>query len=265
VIRTLVLFSTLLATVAVAHADREGRQPYDVLGPDEIPPPSPASDAPPADGYDPTEPVAPVVEVHVPVYVPPPAMHPGFAFHLNVNAEILGGGNATSFVGRMHVGLSNTVDWGASRRKRVRPMLGAGLTAGMGILNVADRRGLDGSVDLGHFDYGPEVMLGLRFVNGGHVDTRIFATLAYLKTNLDKRLELDAIPGVGGREGIRAAVGINFADRIGIVMVEGTASSRRRGKHGGEWYIAMVPQQIEFAWERSAGSDRMGASFGWGI
>ncbi|MBX3155787.1 MAG: hypothetical protein KF773_07300 [Deltaproteobacteria bacterium] len=260
-IRSLTAISlAVLAITAIPAAAQP--QPYDVPGPHEVPPPPPP---PPQDGYDPGEPVAPVAEVHVPVVMPPPPPReydPGFALHLNIGAELLAGqsqGQAmTSFIARIHVGFSNPIG-----RGRVRPILGIGATAGMGILNVEDRRGLDGTVDLGHLDYGPEVQVGLRFVNGGHVDTRLFATLAYLRTNLDKRLELDAIPGVGGREGIRAALGINFADRIGVVMMGGTTRSRRRDK--AEWYIAMVPQQVELAWERSAGSDRVGAAIGWGI
>jgi hypothetical protein len=132
------------------------------------------------------------------------------------------------------------------------------------VLNVKDPRGLDGTVDLGHFDYGPEIQLGLRFLDGGHVDTRLCATLAYLRTNLDKRLEIDTIPGVGGREGIRAAIGINFADRVGVLLVH-DVSHPRRGRKSSGMMVAILPQQVELAWERSAGSDRAGAAFAWGI
>jgi hypothetical protein len=75
-------------------------------------------------------------------------------------------------------------------------MIGGGATLGLGKLSVDDPRALDGSVDIRYFDYGPEAQLGVRFVNGGIVDTRMFASFAYLRTELDERLMIDAVGGV---------------------------------------------------------------------
>lgn len=185
---------------------------------------------------------------------PPVAIAP----HATVGVEVLGG-DATTAGGRAHLGLSTAFGTG-----RVRPQLGLGITWGWSTLSVSDPRALDGSVSLGHVDYGPEAQLGLRFADGGLVDTRVFASLAYLRTDLDDRLEMDPVPGVEGRTGLRASIGANWADRAARA-----ATSRRHrdsDKDGMfDWMILLLPQQAEVAWQRSAGSDRVGISLGWGI
>lgn len=177
--------------------------------------------------------------------------------HANVGFEVLGG-TMTSAGVRAHLGLATAFGAG-----RVRPELGLGVTWGLAALSVEDPRALDGSVSLGHADWGPEAQLGLRFVDGGAVDTRVFASFAYLRTDLDDRLEMDPIPGVEGRTGMRASLGANWADRSGRVAA---GTSHRSDKDDAfDWLILLAPQQVELTWERSAGSDRIGATFGWGI
>jgi len=137
----------------------------------------------------------------------------------------------------------------------VRPMIGGGATLGLGKLSVHDPRALDGSVDIRYFDYGPQVQLGLRFVNGGIVDTRVFASFAYLRTELDERLRIDAVGGVGGNRGMRASLGMNWADYPG----------RDDGRRGTDYLLLLLPQQLELGWMRSAGSDRLGITMSYGI
>ena len=176
--------------------------------------------------------------------------------HVNGGLELMGGGGAFSAGFRGHLGLDKSIGV-----ERMQPMFGIGVTFGAGVLSVSDPRGLDGSVTLGHMDFGPEAQVGVRWVNGGLVDTRLFASFAYLHTRLDHRLMLDAVHGVEGTTGMRATIGFNWADRI---------FSGSHEHHGGKdidlgWLAVFAPQQIEIGWERSAGSDRGGVTLGWGI
>lgn len=183
----------------------------------------------------------------------PEAPQAGFAPHVNAGVEIMGGPRASSAAFRGHIGIDQSLG-----RQELQPMIGLGATLGAGALVVSDPRGLDGSVSLGYLDYGPELQLGVRWVNGGMVDSRLFASLAYVHTELDDRLMLDPIAGVGGTNGVRATLGFNWADRQ-----LGHDSSGDRHEFG--WLMVFVPQQVEVGWERSAGSDRGGVTLGWGI
>jgi len=176
------------------------------------------------------------------------------ALHVNTGVEILGGADVSSVAWRTHVGLS--VAWG---RPRLRPSIGFGGTFGLGALHVADPRSLSGRVSLGYYEVGPEVRVGLRWVDGGIVDPQVFVSYAYLRTDLDERLMLDAVEGVGGGRGKRASLGVNWAQQMG------EAAARTGRGNGWNWTAVLLPQQLEVTWERSCGSDRYGVTLSYGI
>lgn len=175
--------------------------------------------------------------------------------HANIGFEALGGANAFSAGFRGHVGVDKAFGSG-----RVQPSIGIGGTFGLASLSVSDPRALDGTVTIGHADWGPEVQLGARWVDGGIVDTRVFASFAYLYTDLDDRLMLDAIDGVGGTRGMRASLGGNWADRQGRAAIRDDNE-----KDSLNWMIMLAPQQVEITFERSGGSDRYGVTFSYGL
>jgi len=152
---------------------------------------------------------------------------------------------------RTHLGVDKSVGtW------HVQPDLALGVTFAYGALGVEDARALDGTVSIGYRDWGPEAQLGLRWVDGGIVDTRVFASFSYLRVDLDSRLMLDAVEGVGGNRGMRATIGATWADRV----------FRDRGENSGiDWLLLFAPQQVEAGWLRSAGSDRYGITLSWGF
>jgi hypothetical protein len=179
--------------------------------------------------------------------------------HASAGGEVAGGGGALSAGFRGHAG----ADW-APRGDGVRPTLGVGATLGFSELSIDDPRALDGTVAVGLLDYGPEVQLGLRWADGGLVDARVFVSAAYLITDLDDRLMLDPIAGVGGTRGWRATIGGNWGDPM-------WRSGRERD--GGvddddddaAWLVYLLPSQAELGWIRSGGSDRFGVTLAWGF
>lgn len=168
--------------------------------------------------------------------------------HINAGSELLGGRGISSSGLRTHLGLDKSIG-----RSRIQPSLGMGVTFAYGSLHVEDARSLDGRVSLGYRDWGPEAQLGVRWANGGIVDTRVFASFSYLRVDLDSRLMLDAVANVGGDRGMRATLGASWADRL----------VTRRGDLA--WLLIFAPQQVEAGWLRSAGSDRFGLTFSYGI
>lgn len=180
----------------------------------------------------------------------------GIAPHVNIGFELLGGRDVFQGGTRAHVGIDKALG-----SHGVQPSIGVGGTFGLSSLSVSDPRALDGTVTIGHFDWGPEAQLGLRWVDGGAVDSRVFASFAYLFTNLDDRLMLDPIEGVQGTRGMRASLGASWADRAGRAAVASGHGEDDRY----DWMILLAPQQLEITFERSAGSDRYGVTMSWGI
>jgi hypothetical protein len=176
--------------------------------------------------------------------------------HANLGLELLGGSGAWSLSSRGHAGITAALGHG-----RVRPSIGAGATFAAGELDVADPRALSGSVSIGYYEAGPELRLGLRWVDGGLVDPQLFASFAYLRTDLDHRLMLDAVEGVGGKRGMRAALGVNWAQHMGQIA----AASGKDKDSDLDWVVLILPDQAEVSWERSCGFDRVGLTLGWGI
>lgn len=177
-------------------------------------------------------------------------------FHATIGVELMGGGQVLSTSTRGAASIDVPL-----LRGHLQPTIGAGATVALGSLSVEDPRALSGSLSLGYFEYGPEMRLGLRFVNGGVIDKQLFASLAYLRTTLDDRLMLDAVDGVGGTRGMRASVGFNYADK----MIEWALPENGERDTAMNLLLLLAPQQVEVTWERSCGSDRTGVTLSWGI
>ncbi|MDX2088169.1 MAG: hypothetical protein SFX73_09970 [Kofleriaceae bacterium] len=180
-----------------------------------------------------------------------PAYADQVSAHANAGLEILGGRDAFSTGLRLHGGIGRSFGNGS-----VQPTISAGGTLGYANLSVSDPRALDGSVDLGLLEYGPEVTVALRFADGGFADSRVFVSGAWTFVDVDDRLMLDAIDGVEGGQGKRLGIGANWCDRI--------LRYESRDKHA-EVLMFFLPHQLELTYERSAGSDRYGATLSWGI
>ena len=237
------LFAPALAFAQPGAGPVFGPQPKPV----DVPPPPP----PPPGQEAPTVGAAPIVAPPPVIYERGPLSTP-VGLHANAGFEVLGGGGGVTSSGlRTHLGVDKSVGtW------HVQPDLALGVTFAYGALGVEDARALDGTVSIGYRDWGPEAQLGLRWVDGGIVDTRVFASFSYLRVDLDSRLMLDAVEGVGGNRGMRATIGATWADRV----------FRDRGENSGiDWLLLFAPQQVEAGWLRSAGSDRYGITLSWGF
>jgi hypothetical protein len=180
---------------------------------------------------------------------------------LNTGVEIMGSGDRVTVVGRTHAAVT---------RRYGRIELGFGATIGAGEIMVDDRRALDNEVALPYVDYGPELHAGFAF-GSGFVRNRVFASVSYLRVNVTEDIMIAPRTDLRGTTGMRATVGVNWARG----WWRGLTSDSKRSSFdsdddGGEEVIAkallfVVPQQLEFGWEHSAGSDRVGVTFGWGL
>jgi hypothetical protein len=70
---------------------------------------------------------------------------------------------------------------------------------------------------------------------------------------------LDAVEGVGGKRGMRAALGYSWAQLLG------EAATTSGKDHELDWLAVLLPAQAEVSWERSCGFDRVGVTLAWGI
>lgn len=194
-----------------------------------------------------------------PAHADPAATERGvsIALHLTTGGEILGNADVTSSAWRSYLGMDAVL----GRGRGLRPTLGLGGTLARGSFQIPDARALGDMLSINYFEVGPEVRLGLRWVDGGIVDTNLFASFAYVHTDADKRLAIDPVGGViPGRWGLRAALGVNWAQQIG--RIAGRSTGR---KDDASWLIVLLPEQLELAWERSLGSDRYGVVISYGI
>jgi hypothetical protein len=174
--------------------------------------------------------------------------------HADGGVELEGGTDMSSVAFRGQLLLGNSFGSG-----RVRPEIAAGALFGDGTLYAPDPRAVDGSVGLDMLTFGPEAQLALQFYNSdGDATTRLFASAAYMHVNLDSRLMIDAVPGVGGDHGERAAFGINFARAI----VHGSRCETKSDCDG--IFYLLLPHQAEFVREDDGGSTRYGVTLSWG-
>lgn len=179
------------------------------------------------------------------------------ALHLTTGGEILGNADVTSSAWRSYFGVDAVLGHG----RGVRPTLGLGGTIATGSFEIPDARALGDMLSINYFEVGPELRLGLRWVDGGIVDTHLFASVAYLRTDADRRLAIDPVGGIiPGHRGLRAALGVNWAQQIGRIASRSTGR-----KDDASWLIVILPEQLELAWERSLGNDRYGVTISYGI
>lgn len=241
--KPITILVALAYLAAPAHADDAP-----VFGPPE----RPTDPGPPADPGPPVIETRPAPRIDTPEEAPRDfAASPTIYLDLGGEALVANNGVSTDAV-RIHGGLTQAFGGGS-----VRPFIGAGGTFAGGELHKDDMRALDGTLSLGYLEYGPEAMVGLRFVDGGYADTRIFASAAYLFTSIDQRIAIDAVAGVGNTShGFRAALGANWADKLGALSMR----DRQIG-----WMIFLVPQQIELDYETSLGTTRYGVTLSYGI
>jgi hypothetical protein len=229
---TMIVLAALTSLARVSHADEA--------------PGAPGATAPTDATTTSTTDAAPAAIALPPA--PPPPFDPDhapndFELHVNGGMELTGGGGAFAAGFRGRVGIGR-----AFGRGSVRPAVAVGTMFGAGTISVDDPRSLDGSLDIHVRTYGPEAQVALRFLDGGSIDSRIFASAALLRTSMDSRLMYDRVPGVSGasKTGVRLSIGANWADRaIGTTI--------------------LLPNQAELVYERDAGSNRYGVMLGWGI
>ena len=245
----------LIALALLAGTSRADDAP--VFGPPLPPDPgAPQDPGPPSAGPitgEPTPVAAPQLSVrddHEEDYASAPSIY------VTLGGEFLGGGSVTTAATRFHGGVTQAFGGGS-----VRPFLGAGGTFAGGDLMRDDPRALDGTLSLGYLEYGPEAQIGLRFVNGGYVDTRLFASASYMWTDIDHRIMLDPVAGVGNTaHGLRASLGVNWEDHYAKWVLDG-----KGGKDDMTWLVYLLPSQIEVDYERSLGSTRYGVTLSYGI
>lgn len=174
-------------------------------------------------------------------------------YHVDAGLELEGGGAVTSTAFRGQLLFGNSFFTG-----RVRPELAGGATLGAGDLYVPDPRAADSAVGLSMTTFGPEAQVALQFYDShDEATTRLFASASYLRVHLDDRLMWDHIPGVGGSDGTRFAVGVNIARWIAEDLRDSPRASNAL------LYI-ILPQQAEFTSEDDGGSKRYGVTISWG-
>lgn len=175
--------------------------------------------------------------------------------HTEAAVTLAGGDNTFSVAFRGYLGASVKTPGSLGRW---RPFLGAGLHVGSGVIGVEDPRALDGSVDLTYSTIGPELRAGLVYVDGGFADSQLYLAAAPLRVMVDERLMLDAVDGVVGGGGLRLSVGVTWADQW-------FQEAFRDDVNEWSWVAVFMPVLAEVTFERSAGFDRGGVSFGWGF
>lgn len=161
----------------------------------------------------------------------------------NIGGELLwGAGRAYSGALRVHAGYGRSFGDG-----HVQPTVTLGATASAGTIRDPD----DPDRYLGVYELGPELSLALRFADGGWADQRVFVNAAVLGP-LGNR-------GVGFRLG----AGVNWLDAI-VDAMDG-AQNQHYGNQHESFIYALLPAQLELAWEHSIESDRFGFALAWGL
>ncbi|MGE5182808.1 MAG: hypothetical protein ACM31C_12125 [Acidobacteriota bacterium] len=181
---------------------------------------------------------------------------PDTTYHLDGGVEFEGGHSVSSAAFRGHALIGKSFGDGG-----VRPQVAVGGTFGAGSLYVDDPRAVDGAVGVNFASYGPEVQLGLQFYREHDATWRLFASLAYMRVDLDSRLMIDPLPGVGGNHGKRASLGLNAVRAEALAASESSCS---RHDCDTSWLMILLPEQVEATVEDDAGSRRYGIALSWG-
>ena len=183
---------------------------------------------------------------------------PTVRWHASIGAEILGG-DGFSFGFRSNLGITRNLLPDA----RVSPSIGVLLTLGSSSISVNDTRALDGSLKIGQLDFGAGAQLGLSLHRVGFVESRLFVTGALLRVVVDDRLRFDQVAGIVDTPyGYRATAGVNWISALVASPADNHYGDRDEDL---SWLAILLPHQVEFVWQRSAGSDRYGAALSWGF
>ena len=129
-----------------------------------------------------------------------------------------------------------------------RPYLGTGVTAGHALLQAGDR-----TTSLQ--DAGPLFEMGLRFVDGGRTDTRLFLNAALVVGRLGDDT-MDRSPN-----GLRLAVGYNRVDR----WDHKRRVYQRNDRNTTAAFYTLLPHHFELVYSTTADLPRHGFMLGWGI
>jgi hypothetical protein len=177
--------------------------------------------------------------------------------HGEAAMQIAGAEDVVSASFRGYLGVALPV---GAPQGRWQHWIGGGGHLGSGVLYVDDPRALDGAVELGFSTMGPELRAGVAHLDGGYVNSQLYVAAARTRVGVDERLMLDRVDGVVGGAGTRIAVGATFPDKWLAAVIASEDGS-------GELTLAAIilPHAIELSWEDSAGSRRIGVSFGFGI
>ena len=181
---------------------------------------------------------------------------PTVRWHATIGAEVLGG-DAFSVGFRHNLGITRNL----LPHARVSPSIGVLVTFGSSYISVDDTRALDGSLKIGQVDFGAGAQAGLSVHPVGFVESRLFVTGALLRVVVDDRLRFDQVAGIVDTPyGYRATAGINWFSTL-----LANSDDNNNDKEDLSWLAILLPHQLEFAWQRSAGSDRYGAAMSWGF
>lgn len=184
------------------------------------------------------------------------------AAHADVALGAAFGGGVTSTSVRGFVGGGVWLAHGGS----LRPYLGLGLLGRAGTLAVDDFRGLTGTVEVPYTELGPELRLGLSFVDGGYVDSHVYLAAAVTRVSIDRRLTSDPVDGIGGSgRGYRVAVGLDLVDSWARMVAGAMASHAHEGAGDMAVVLALLPDAVEVEVQQGAGSRRYGFTLGWGF
>ena len=128
-----------------------------------------------------------------------------------------------------------------------RPTFAIGPTVGAGAMQL----GMTGNTQWSNYhNVGVAAQAGLRFVTGGYIDDRIYASLAILHVTVDH----PTIQNQSERSvGVRGAFGFTFAD-----------AAARASKDHDHIFVAL-PHAWEFVVENDGGATRVGFTIGYGI
>ena len=169
----------------------------------------------------------------------------------------MGEGGTDTLGFRHNLGITRNLAPDAS----VSPSIGVLLTFGSSYISVNDVRALNGSLKIGQLDFGAGAQLGLSVHRVGFAESRLFVTAALLRVVVDDRLRFDQVAGIVDTPyGYRATAGINWFSTL-----VGNSAEHDHDKADLSWLAILLPHQLEFAWQRSAGSDRYGVALSWGF
>jgi hypothetical protein len=175
------------------------------------------------------------------------------SLHANAGLEMAGGSGVFGAGLRLHAGYGRSFGTGA-----LQPTLAVGATFGWSSLRVEDPDAVEGKASVPVFEAGPELVVALRFAEGGWADNHLFVTAAWMYATADDEVQGHVIPGVESGGALRFGIGASWVGTVVDTVSESPPKSPGT-------FMWLVPQQLELVFVRSAGFDRYGAVLAWGI